>query len=96
MELITRRQKLVVIAVIVCMFFLGAWLSAGTPSPDQERLQIEITALKDGYAEQIRHAYNEAIDAFVVKGRQHAVGSFQRHLNSIRTVYKDCREFIKK
>jgi hypothetical protein len=92
----TKKQKLIVIVVVVGMFFLGAWLSAGQLTPDQERLQVEMTALKAGYDEQIRHAYNEAIDTFVVKGRQQAMGNFSRHLNSIRTVYKDCREFIKK
>lgn len=94
----TRRQKLIVIAIIVGMFFLGAWLSAqsGPLTPTQERVQIELAALRAGYDEQIRHAYNEAIDAFAVKGRQHAMGSFSRHLNSIRTVYKDCKDLIQK
>ena len=88
-----RWQKITVLAIIIGLFCLG--VAANTASPDEERVGIELQALKDGYAEQIRHAYNEAIDAFAVKGRQHAMGSFQRHLSSIRTVYKDCRDLIK-
>ena len=87
------RQKLAIVLLVLALFvIIGAWANA--PSPDAERVNLEMAALKMGYEQQIQHAFNEAIDALAVKGRQHSRGSFQRHLDGIRTAYKDCRDII--
>ena len=87
-----NKRGILALGLLLLLLLLGFSALAGS---DEDRVNLELAALKRGYEEQIAHAYNEAIDAFVVKGRQHATGSFQRHLSSIRTVYKDCRDVIK-
>ena len=89
----TTWQKLAVGAIVLAMFFLGAWSSGA--SPDEERVAVEMEALKHGYQAQIEHAYNEYIDELAVQGRSYAHGRFQKRLSGMRTAYKDCREIVK-
>jgi hypothetical protein len=89
----TGWQKAAVGAFVIAMFCLGAWTSGA--SPDEERIGMEMEALKRGYQTQIEHAYNEYIDELAVKGRSYAYGRFQKRLGGIRTAFKDCREIVK-
>ena len=72
-------QKIVVAVIVIAMFFLGAWTSGGTP--DEERVKIELTALKDGYADQLKIAYAHFIDDSAAKGRGYAIPRLRNNLH---------------